>query len=426
MTGRPLILLIADGLNDRASVNWRPFFTTLLSDPWREKIAVLATDRPHHWRTKCSRPGLAAFHEIAIRGYSENELDQALSASQLSHKDIPNDLIPLISIPRYCRLVAEHHKEMIAAADFTRERLIYVEIRDRPASKDQYPLTDEQLRDIIRDLAERARVNPELRPRDLLPLIAAPGGDEADIYEEILSGGLLVPGHGMTESYRVEPLRLVYGFGMLLAEELAGRSSSGSAEIEEFLTSWFEPQRDMDRKVDICGSAMFHALFRDGYPEAALRELIRYWLGLRNWGDTAQSAFTMYVLRRPELFASVAEEFWSSTHDSGAAQEFLGAAFVAHRDDPRLQPVLVRAIERWMGFIHPLGTRFWTFDAARSARLRTIVEAQTGRQVLPLTDETGKEERVRQAIATRAGCPVVEGEIEVRVPSSPSYPTAPS
>ena len=59
----------------------------------------------------------------------------------------------------------------------------------------------------------------------------------------------------------MEPLRLVYGFGMLLAEELAGRSSSSRSEIEEFLTSWFEPQPDMDRKADICGSAMFHALF---------------------------------------------------------------------------------------------------------------------------------------------------------------------
>lgn len=414
-TGRPLILLIVDGLNERASVDWRPFFNALLSDPWREKIAILATDRPHHWRTKCSKAGLSTVHEIAVRGYSEAELDRALSTNQLSHKDIPHDLLPLISIPRYCRLVASHYKEMIAAADFTRERLIYLEIKDRQSSKVQYPLTDVQLFEIIRDVAQRARVNPELKPRDLRSLIAVPGGDEANIYEEIVSSGILVPvpGDGMTERYKVEPLRLVYGFGMLLAAELAGRASSSSSDIEEFLTSWFEPQPDMDRKVDICGSAMFHALFQDDFPEVALRELIRYWLGLRNWADTAQSAFTEYVLRRPRIFLEVAEEFWSSMHDSGAAQEFLGAAFTAHRDDPRLQPVLVRAIERWMGFIHPLGRQFWTFDAARNEQLRKTVEAQTGQNVLPLTGETGKEDRVRQEIEIRAGCPIVEGEIEV-------------
>jgi hypothetical protein len=133
-TGRPLILLIVDGLNERASVDWRPFFNALLSDPWREKIAVLATDRPHHWRTKCSKAGLSTVHEIAVGGYSEAELDRALSTNHLSHNDIPQNLLPLISIPRYCRLVANHYEEMIAAADFTRERLIYLEIKDRQSS----------------------------------------------------------------------------------------------------------------------------------------------------------------------------------------------------------------------------------------------------------------------------------------------------
>jgi hypothetical protein len=46
----PLILLVIDGLNERARLQWRPFFSTLLGAVWRGKVAVLATDRPHHWR----------------------------------------------------------------------------------------------------------------------------------------------------------------------------------------------------------------------------------------------------------------------------------------------------------------------------------------------------------------------------------------
>lgn len=297
------------------NVEWPVFFSTLLSAPWREKIAVLATDRPYHWRTKCSRAGLTTFSEIIVEGYSDAELDRALSANQISLKDIPPELMALISRPRYCRLVANHYHEMIAAADFTRERLIYLEIRDRQASKLQYPLTDERLFEIIRDLAERARVNPELDPKDLRSLIAAPGGDEANVYEEIVSGGLLVhvTRDGMTPCYKVEPLRLVFGFGMLLADELVRRFATNSSEIEEFLTSWFGPLPDMDFNVEICGSAMFHALFRDEFPEVALRELIRYWLGLRNWADTAQSAFTRYGLRCPKIFVEVDWASGSST-----------------------------------------------------------------------------------------------------------------
>jgi hypothetical protein len=414
-TDRPVMLLIVDGLNERAAAEWPSFFTTLLSAPWRDKIAILATDRPHHWRARCARAGLATFREITVGHYSDAELDHALSASHISHHQIPHDLLELISTPRYCRLVADHYQEMIDAADFTRERLIYLEVKNRQSSKLQYPLTDHQLFEIIRDVAQRARANPEVKPGDLMSLIVVPGGDAANIYEEIVSGGLLVPvpGNGMTERYKVAPLRLVFGFGMLLAEELAVRTSSSSSEIEEFLTSWFEPQGDMDLKVDICGSAMFHALFRDDFPEVPLRELIRYWLGLRNWADNAQSAFGSYVVRRPEIFVGVAEDFWSSRHDSGAAQEFLGTAFTVHRDNPTVQPVLARAVERWMGLIHPLGRLFREFDPVRNEQIRKSLESRSGQKVMLSADEVGKEDRTRKEIETRAGCPMVPGEIEV-------------
>jgi len=160
------------------------------------------------------------------------------------------------------------------------------------------------------------------------------------------------------------------------------------AEIREYLESWFEPQRDMDRKVEICGSALFHALFRDHYPETGLRELIRYWVGLRNWAETAQLAFTGYVVRRPKVFLDVAEEFWSSGADSGAAQEFFRASFIANRDNTAIRPLLERSIRRWMGFVHPSGRR-------------------------PADQDVEKDRIVRREIEARAGCPVLPGEMEV-------------
>jgi hypothetical protein len=240
-TGRPIILLVLDGLNERADVHWPALLATLLSDPWRGNVAILATDRPYHWRTRCTRAGLSEFEEITVRSYSQTELNAALSTSGLSHKDIPDSLLELVSIPRYCGLVASHYSEMIAAGDFTRERLIYIEGKERHSSKLGYPLTDQQFFGIIRDLAQHASQNPEIHARDLRLLIAVPGGDEVNVYEELVSSGLLVPISriGGTESFVVEPLRLVYGFGMLLAAELAKRSAATRDELEEFLRSWF-------------------------------------------------------------------------------------------------------------------------------------------------------------------------------------------
>ena len=410
-TGGPLILVVADGLNERAEIDWRPFFSTLQSAPWQGRVAAIATDRPYHWRHRSPMVDPPAIKVIAVKEYSRAELTEALSGSQISFSEIPPGLLPLISIPRYCRLVVEHYREMIEAADFTRDRLIYLELKDR-TSKLRYPMTDQGLSEIIRDLAERARKNPDLKPQDLRELVTVQGSDAQNIYEEIASGGLVVevPHGARPSTYKVEPLRLVYGFGMLLADDLERLSTESHEKIEEFLTSWFEPEPEMDRKVEICASALFHALFRKDFPRTALKVLIRYWLGLRNWADTSQLALTRYVLRRPEVFVEVAEDFWSSEHDSGAAQQFLGEAFAANRNDSRVQAVLVPAIERWMSFIHPLGRGFAEFSRPRNDQ--TINTPNGQKLVIPGVD-LKKEERVRKEIETRAGCPVVPGEIEV-------------
>jgi hypothetical protein len=216
---------------------------------------------------------------------------------------------------------------MVAANDFTRERLIYFEIRDRRQSKVDYPPTDDRLFEIIRDLAEQARKTPDLNPKELRAVISTAGRTDAsiaNIYEEIIGGGILVETDksAMVRTWRVEPTRLVFGFGMLLANELGGMASNNPGKIRDYLESWFEPQPDMDKKVEICGSALFHSLFKRQFPDIALKELVSYWLNLRNWAETAQLAFTRYVARRPAVFLDVTDRFWSSEGDSGAAQEF--------------------------------------------------------------------------------------------------------
>ena len=351
----------------------------LSSDPWRQKVAVLITDRPQHWGRQYSNKVISPAL-IAVHGYSDSELQLALKGTALLEIEIPTKILPLISVPRYCRLVASHYEELIKAGDFTADRLIYLEVLDRCSSKLSYPLTNTEVFQLIHNLAERASCNPLLNINDLMQLINLPGGDRPNVYQELVSGGLLVRGsEGLIDSFKVEPLRLVFGFGMLLADQLRNMSSSTPQEVEAFLSSWFEPEPDMDRKVDICGSAMFHAFLEDNFPEQALHELIRYWLSLRNWGESAMSAFKGYVLRRPNTFLAIAEEFWSSKYDHGAAQDFLGNAFSTYRDDPKLEPALTKAINRWVGLLHPYGHYSWKgSDGEQRERIRANIEERAG------------------------------------------------
>lgn len=378
-----LVLIVVDGLNERPSLNWPSFFAAADDEHWRERVAILATDRPLHWRPNCATAGLGNFMEIPISGYTDSELNQALQGKQIDLNQIPHELQKLIRTPRYCDLVTAHFEEMKREGDFTVERLIWLDARTR-AQKRRGALTESEFIEIIRNLAQQSRQSDALTLSAIQFLLPSPDPDR-HIYQEIIDGGLLIQKPGLSPGFVVERTRLVFGLGMLLAEESAIAVQNGKDRlyVESEIARWFEPHPEMDLKVEICGAALFHSLIAIDYPRGARRELFLYWLRLRNWHDTAQAAFVDYVVRCPEDFVATAEDVWSSDRDLGAAQEFLANAFVKHRDDPRVSPTLKGAIMRWMGFVHPAGEPIFRRIPENEAVSRKEIEQRAGIAMLP-------------------------------------------
>lgn len=374
----PLVLVIVDGLNERPMISWPSFLRTLDRDRWQRHVAVLATDRPGHWRPACANAGLDGFKEIDVTGYTDWELEKALAGRQITISSIPPDLHPLIRKPRYCELVCAYFSEMKAHADFTVERLIWLDAKHRAQAR-RGPMTEETFIEVIRNLAAAYRTSPTVNLSGVQQLV--PFADpERRIHQEIIDGGLLVPQPGLGSRFQIERTRLVFGLGMLLADDLriSSQQTKTAAELDEEIARWFEPHPEMDLKVRICGGALFHSLIDAAYPSTARRQLLRYWLGLRNWSDEVQEAFQDYVLRCPEDFIGVTAEFWSSEHDRGAAQEFLARAFIKHRDAPTVQPPLVAAVTRWMSFVHPAGHPMLRSRPDQEERQRREIAARLG------------------------------------------------
>jgi hypothetical protein len=390
-TEKPFFLIVADGLNEKPTINWPSFFRTLKDKYWRGHVAVLITDRSGHWGPACAQAGLDSFYEIDIRGYTDGELQQILQGRNISLQSIPRDLHELITNPRYCDLVCEHFDEIKKTADFTRERLIFLDVLHRTRQK-RGALTEDAFVEIIKNLAKRYRQDPTIPLSDIHKLLPV-GDPEGRIYQEIIDGGLLVRQPGLQPRFRVEHTRLVFGLGMLFADQVRSDCEKGGSgiHIQSAISQWFEPEREMDLKVEICGAALFHSLIDLTYPSVGRGELLRYWLTLRNRNDTAQQAFADYVVRCPEEFIAAAEEFWLWERDHGAAQDFLASAFVKHRDDPRLQGKLATAINRWMGFIHAAGHPFFRSDP----------------------DQEKRDKKAREEIKERIGFALEPGPIEL-------------
>jgi hypothetical protein len=385
---KPIVVLLADGLNERPNIDWPTFFRTLDDSRWRRSVCVVATDRPGHWHPDCAMSGLVGFQEIKIDGYTDSELCQALEGTGVELARIPESLQALIRKPHYCQLVIQHFDEMEREGDMSVERLIFLDNRHRFEQKRGFPLNSAEFVDLIKDLAVKYRQQSQLTRRNIEELLPQRDRD-GRIYQEIIDGGLLVPHGNASTTFGVEPTRLVYGLGMLLAEDIGAAAAKATLQdLQERIAGWFEPNPEMDLKAKICGSAVFHTLIDDWYPALARRELLRYWLGQRNWADEWETSSLQCIVRCPQHFVDIAEDYWRSANDHSAAQHLLGIAFTKYRDDPRVEGVLIPAVERWMSMVNVAGHPLMRHDEARALKLRQEVASRLGREFTPNTAVT--------------------------------------
>jgi hypothetical protein len=201
------------------------------------------------------------------------------------------------------------------------------------------------------------------------------------LITEIETGGVLLPDPGRLGYFRVERNRLVFGLGLLLKEQVSEWVDRGDTreQLDDGLVAWFEPDPAMDLKVEVAGAALFHAYSQVGYPFAARRALLGYWLRQRNWSDSSQAAFVDYILRIPEDFVQELELLWASGKDYSAAEDLLAKAFLRHRDAPSVRPIIIGAVERWLGFVHPAGLPFLRSSPEGVQQSRSEIASRIGR-----------------------------------------------
>ena len=353
----PLILLVLDGINERRSPRWwRELLEKLTSSPWREQIAVLITARTLYWDRYFSTLRHLNAHTSILPPYSGTELDIALKRHQLTRTDIADNLLSLISKPRYLDLVVTHRKRMVESGDITVARLIYEDWRDRWARKTNTSIDDQCFQGLIKGLAEKAlQSKNRISDKDVadqLPLI----NDKQAVLDDLVSGGIL---HGSPGSYHVDEQRLILGLGLLLVEQLEnehGNLSIYDSSVDETIATWMEPHQEMDIKASILESAALHALsLKDRYPESCQVSLLKAWLENKNPQAEIVDNFIAYFPIHPTAYLKLTEIIWSDIHDTPWGQDLLMRAMLQWRNAPSIQAVLPKIFEYWLSFIHPDG-----------------------------------------------------------------------
>lgn len=387
----PLFLLILDGINERPSYEWRDLFDRLNGNPWRERVAVVVTCRPGYWNETRLMP-VQEPEPWSLPGFDDRELDEALESSGRTRQDFGPELLQLIRKPRYLALALKRYERLLDTGDFTIDRLLYEDWKDRLARKRSLTLTDDAFRAVLGELARKHKAGQSrFSQRDLEDLL--PRDASVDLME-ILTGGLLEIEGGLRRQLKIESRWLVHSLGLLLASEL--EQGTGRLEIEEHLAHFLEPHLELDQQTEILAAASLYALFTRDYSQKARLALLEAWVKRQNHSQSSYEMLKAYVPVAVSDYLDLLEDSTLRDALDERATERLEYSLLAWRSEALVEEALVARACRWLSLVHLEG--FPYMRPTRTKGAGAVVESDRGRR------------RLRGEIETRAGCPLAVGK----------------
>ena len=350
----PPFLLVVDGINERNDFQWwGELLDTLKSSPWRNKVATIVTCRQEYWRRNSRYLGFSKTDTYHLPPYSEKELKKALEYAHLSRSDLSDDLLPLITKPRYFDLVVKYRKQILESGDITIPRLIFEDWKDRLERKRGIKLEDEDFQSIIISLAkDTVKKQHKKFDRQEIESKLSFVSNESDIFEELRTGGIL---QGKRGSYKVNSKFLSYGLGLLLLDEIS-EIEKDMNRLEEEIASWLEPHAEIDIKGEICHFASLIALEDSELHLNVKAALLLSWVNSLNPRKDIKSDFAKYLPVDPPAYIDLAEVVWSDPRDNSWAQELLMQTFLNGLDNQRVLDKLIPALDTWLSLVQLNGS----------------------------------------------------------------------
>lgn len=383
-TNTPSIILILDGINEHYAPKWwRSLLEKFSVSPWNAHIGLIITCRTIYWDRNFRELAYFQPQIFSVPTYNNDELSKALKQHKLTLSNIPHSVIPLLRKPRYFDLMVRHRVRMAESGDITSARLVYEDWRDRYERKTNIPLSNDDFRDVILNIAQKNRGGRNDILPDELAAILPLYEEKQNITQELLTGGII---QNIGGKYRVAPKLLQYGFGLLLAEEVSKACSKPDVNLDEIIASWLEPQPEMDIKSAICDIAVLHAMTANGYPSNGQISLLKWWVSIQNPPQEVEESFVAYLPLNPKAYFALAEIIWGNESDNIWAKELIVRSLMKWRHAEKVTKQLTSVFEKWLGFIYRDGhlSRYRDDQAEEKVRQeRAKLTGRVGYELVP-------------------------------------------
>lgn len=397
-TDRPLMLLVIDGLNQNWMYgDWADLILSLSTPEWRDKIAIVLTCRPDHWKNRLAElPGLPRRAiQVEVDNFSEDELSALLGLYDLKRSDFDEPMLALLRVPRLCHIAIERRRDLQQSGDITPERLVYEDWRHRRPQAQQ-TLSHEEFKRFVTELGRAAEGNldgMELSRADLLERMSsgdgrAPG-DFEHVLSELIDGDWLVPASG-SHKFTLSPQRAPAALGLTLVADLRGTAER--AEIEQRMALLLDPLQGMDISVKILRHAATFALLDPSLERHVVAALVEAWLGEQNCSEEDFQRFWRMIGCDTELILDIAERLWFDRDGEGRIDEYIDKGFCNAFKWPEVSKPLIERLVCWFStyWLDPVRAEFGhqvpDDDEASDRRNQTASRAR-------LADEEGLASR---------------------------------
>lgn len=347
----PCVYLILDGLNQEPGITWDRIFQALQGEPFKGRIRVLATCRSAYFQENLGGlRGALAFPPttVVVERFDTapgGELDQILALHKLARSDLPSELIELVSVPRFFRLVIEAKSNPALRDDPTIYRLLWEYGR---VSQGGAGLAGNEWERWLIKTASRYReglieklahpdqgTNPYLGTDEL-----AESASRADLSSSEVARRLsqIVDGHffeavpNKPGSYSLRPKAAALGLAIALLAQLD--TATNDKAREELLASWLEPIAGIDQATEVLRAAVSIAVARgEAVPHTVRVLLLSAWVRSQNRPATHDqdllalaSAMSAAILGtidrlRSRVLAAPRELLWRGLRKASLADE---------------------------------------------------------------------------------------------------------
>ncbi len=379
-TSAPVFLVIIDGINERKDINWRKLFHAFQAEPWRGRIAVIATCRSRFWKTKLG--ALSSLEDqpfvCTVNGFNDDELGEALRQCELLVHDLPCKLREALRKPRIFRIARRHLVDSNSVAAVSVDRLFFEDWKDRFEGKPgRLNLTPERFSRALVEIARDHRGGmTQFSTRQLVRRLATDEISAESFVEdldELIDGGLFESNKAGSSDYRISTRLLPHALGHLLVSEVSDASDGERDLPEEVIADYLELYDGTEVANSIRRSAALISALIGDFPFAGRMALWREWLLGHNLSDEDRIAFCGFAAEHPRLYLDLAEGFrrdWTRNHSAG---QLLAAAMAQASHLGANHQVLSERFEKWLGMTNPRG---FSFQRGADGENTTKIEAQ--------------------------------------------------